>query len=93
MGCQGVSRGVGASGARRGCRGFRGLEWHVGVPEAMGRQVDWKPNHIGPQSRVPALPLAEVLGHWGMAGVYVASGDWQGCRVSGALRVAGGLEA
>ena len=32
----------------RGCRGV------------LGWQVDWEPNHIGPQSRVPALPLVPL---------------------------------
>ena len=43
LGVQGVSRGH--FGGIRGCRGVRGvLEW----------QLDWEPDHIGPQSRVPA---------------------------------------
>ena len=35
----------------RGCRGVR---------VALGWQVDWEPDHIGPQSRVPALPLVPL---------------------------------
>ena len=35
----------------RGCRGARGV---------LGWQVDWEPNHIGPKSRVPALPLVPL---------------------------------
>ena len=61
------------SGARRGIGGKRGLGAHrvlgairgasgesggVGVSGMHWRwQVDWEPDHIGPQSRVPALPL------------------------------------
>ena len=53
----GVPRRVGVFGAIRGCRGIRGvgvlgLHW--------GWQVDWEPDHIGPQSRVPALPLVPL---------------------------------
>ena len=54
----GVSGGVGAP---RGCRGVR---------DALGWQVDWEPDHIGPQSRVPALPLVPLgsdLPHQGQA--------------------------
>ena len=50
----GTRRGIGASGALGllgGVGGVKGvLEW----------QVDWEPNHIGPQSRVPALPLVPL---------------------------------
>ena len=43
MGCQGAI--LGASGDVGGVRGI------------LGWQVDWEPDHIGPHSRVPALPL------------------------------------
>ena len=41
-------------------------DWHGllgGVRGHWGWQVDWEPNHIVPQSRVPALPLVP-LGEW-----------------------------
>ena len=41
----------GSQEAGRGCRSARG---------ALGWQVDWEPDHIGPQSRVPALPLVPL---------------------------------
>ena len=44
------------SGAGRGCRGIE--RW----------QVDWEPDHFGPQSRVPALPLEGVRGIRGLGG-------------------------
>ena len=53
----GASRGMGASGALGTPRGV-GPFWGVGV--YWGWQVDWEPNHIGPQSRVPALPLVPL---------------------------------
>ena len=37
--------------------------------------MDWEPDHIGPQSRVPGVPPAGVLGGW--QGV---PGSQQGCR-------------
>ena len=43
--CSGTSRGIGGI---RGCR----VHW--------GWQVDWEPDHIGPLSRVPALPLVPL---------------------------------
>ena len=42
------SRYLGPFWGIRGCRGVRGV---------LGWQVDWEPNNIGPQSRVPALQL------------------------------------
>ena len=51
VGTQGASRGIGGVG------GIRGLAGDVG---ALGWQVDWEPDHIGPKSRVPALPLIGV---------------------------------
>ena len=49
-------------GAPRRCRGVGGME-ELGdirgvdnVRVHWGRHVDWGPDHIGPQSRVPALP-------------------------------------
>ena len=48
MGLWGVLGHQGASGVRR-CQGCIG-----------GWQVDWEPDHIGPQSRVPALPLVPL---------------------------------
>ena len=49
-------------------RGHLGSPMGVGEPlqgvrGAFGWQVDWEPNHFGPQSRVPALPLVP-LGEW-----------------------------
>ena len=41
-------RGVGLSGGVR----VSGMHW--------GWQVDWEPDYIGPQSRVPALPLVPL---------------------------------
>ena len=46
--CQGVK---GHEGAIRACKWFWG---------ALGWQVDWEADHIGPQYGVTALPLAEV---------------------------------
>ena len=37
--------------------------------------MDWEPNHIGPQSRVPALPLVHQD-----VGEYDLPEGWQGCR-------------
>ena len=52
---------MGVRGQLGVCRGVRGtLVW----------QVDWKPDHIGPQSRVQALPLVPLgsdLPHQGQA--------------------------
>ena len=31
-----------------------------GIGVHWGWQVDWKPDHIGPQYRVPALPLVAL---------------------------------
>ena len=42
---------LGAFGESRGVGGVRG---------ALGWQVDWEPDHIGPQSRVPVLPLVPL---------------------------------
>ena len=49
-GQQGYRRhqGIGAT------RGYWGLS--VGVGCALGWQVDWEPNHIGPQSQGPSTP-------------------------------------
>ena len=47
---------LGPLGGIRGVRGYRG------VRDALGWQVDWELNHIGPQSRVPALPLVLLGG-------------------------------
>ena len=44
-----ATRGVGALGTPKG---VSGVYW--------GWQVDWKPDHIEPQSRVPALPLVPL---------------------------------
>ena len=53
----------GHEGSIRGCRSIRGLAGGLEVSGGMGWQVDWEPDHIGPQSRVPALPLVP-LGEW-----------------------------
>ena len=47
----GDPRGLGMLGPSGGV-GLLGMHW--------GWQVDWEPNHIGPQSRVPALPLVSL---------------------------------
>ena len=59
LGCIGMS-GVhwGLAGGVRGQQGYRGLWGVSGVHWEW--QVDWEPNHIGPQSRVPALPLGHL---------------------------------
>ena len=70
-GCQGVlgaGRGCRYSGARRaagaqggiGASRGRGVGSHKGASGVLGWQVDWEPNHIGPHSRVPALPLVPL---------------------------------
>ena len=60
------------SGCQQGCRGCQG---------ELGWQVDWEPYHIGPQFRVPALPLAGSRGHQGTS---------RGCRgIRSALGLAG----
>ena len=41
-------------------RGHWGPVGGVGVLGALGWQVDWEPDHIGPQSRVPAFPLVPL---------------------------------
>ena len=56
--CSGASRGRGRIRGHGGAQGCWGLSW--GVVGALGWQVDWKPDHIGPQSRVPALPLVPL---------------------------------
>ena len=49
------------SGARRGIGGIRGYWGLLGdVKGALGWQMDWEPDHIGPQSRVPGLPLVPL---------------------------------
>ena len=63
-------RGIGNQGALgpprdcRVCRGhfgsIRGIRGCRGVRDVLGWQVNWEPNHIGPQSRVPALPLVPL---------------------------------
>ena len=63
--CSGASIGIGGI---RGHWGLLGSEWGVrvcwravgGVRSALGWQVDWEPDHIGPQSRVHALPLVPL---------------------------------
>ena len=68
--------------------------------------MDWKPNYIGPQSRVPALPLAgcrgpqglaEVVGvsgvHWGLGGGVGAQGAWGANRGVGGIRASRGVGA
>ena len=50
-------RGIGASGVLGAIRGIGAIRGCRGVRGALGWQVDWEPDHIGPQSRVPALPL------------------------------------
>ena len=57
----GARRGTGALGAPRGVGGCYGGTG--GRRAVLGLQVDWEPNHIGPQSRIPALPLVP-LGEW-----------------------------
>ena len=59
----------GLAGARRGISGIRG-HWELlgvgvlgtsgGVRGVLWWQVDWKPDYIGPQARVPALPLVPL---------------------------------
>ena len=49
-----IGRVVGGSGVLGGWQGVYGCQG------ALGWKVDWKPYHIGPKSRVPALPLAGV---------------------------------
>ena len=41
-------------------RGVRGIRDVGGVRGVLGWQVDWESNHIGLQSRVPALPLVPL---------------------------------
>ena len=49
-----------ASGEHRGCGGVGGIG-AIGVYRVHWRwQVDWEPSHIGPWSRVPALPLVPL---------------------------------
>ena len=71
----GAGRDCQYSWARRGIGGIRG-HWGLlwcgvlgplgesggvgGVRGVLGWQVDWEPNHIGPQSRDPALPLVPL---------------------------------
>ena len=72
-GCQGcivAGKDCRYSGARRGIEGIMGYWGLLGVIGVLGAvkghqgvlgwQVDWKPDHIGPQSRVPALPLVSL---------------------------------
>ena len=49
LGLLGVSGGIG---------GYKGASGVSGVH--LGWQVDWGPDHIGPQSRIPALPLVPL---------------------------------
>ena len=42
---------LGPLGASGGVGGVRGV---------LGWQLDWEPNHIGSQSRVPAVPLVPL---------------------------------
>ena len=75
-----ASTGDGVLGASRGYRGVRGPEGGVG---ALGWQMDWEPNHIGP---IPGLPHGRGVG---ASGGVEASGvlwGWQGCRGSGVSR-------
>ena len=45
-------------------------------------QVGWEPDHIGPQSRVPAFPLAGVKEHQGASRVCRGhQGAGKECRV------------
>ena len=63
------AQGVGvvrALGASRGLVVVRG-HWGQQGCRALGWQVDWMPNHIWPQSRVPALPLVGGQGALGPA--------------------------
>ena len=55
-------RGIGGSQGCRGCwRTVMGVSGASGgVEGVLGWQVDWEPNHIRPQSRVPALPLVPL---------------------------------
>ena len=41
------------------CRGIGGIGVY-GVYGALGQQVDWEHDHIGPQSRVPSLTLVSL---------------------------------
>ena len=67
-----ASRNVGALRAGRGCRGHQGASRGFGGVRKHGRwQVAWKPDHVRPQLRIPALPLA---------GVYGMSGGQWGCQ-------------
>ena len=86
--------------AGRRCRSCQG---------ALGCQVDWKPNHIGTQSTVPALPLAGVLGvrghqgagrgvgvsgvHCGLAGSVGVQGPAGGIGTSRNVGASGGVGA
>ena len=69
-GCRGVR---GALGAARDCRysgqqgyrstegvGCEGVGGHWGVGVHWRWQVDWEPDHIGPKSRIIALPLVSL---------------------------------
>ena len=60
----GARRGMGSIrghwGSPRGCRELLGCQGCRGVRSALGWQVDWEPNHIGPQSRVPSVPLVSL---------------------------------
>ena len=60
----GARRGIGTSGvlgAPRECRGpFFGCQGDSGCRGVLGWQMDWEPDHIGPQSRVPAVPLVPL---------------------------------
>ena len=78
QGALGAGRKCRYSGARRGIGGIRGTGWFLGGVRALGGtggikgvgvsgvhfrwQEDWEPNHIGPQSGVPALPLVPLGG-------------------------------
>ena len=73
-GALGAGRECRYSGASRGIGGIRGLLGGVGAVRRCRRcqgaiggvgvdwrwQVDWEPNHIGLQSRVPTLPLVPL---------------------------------
>ena len=61
----------GCRGHKEGSRECRGIE---------GWQVDWEPNHIGPQPTLPVLTIAGVQGVLGALGHWDHQGGVEGVR-------------
>ena len=82
----------GHEGDVRECRGIRGLGRGVGGERgALGWQMDWEADHIWPQYRDTALHWQGCRGMRGHHGVDGCEGLAGGARVSGPVKVTGGL--